>query len=80
LFLRRTRPGRAISKRQLGDEQQARHVIDEFRREVERTRRAYAGIERRRTSLEKTFLVVEEHTKEALRQVRCDADKFVDST
>jgi hypothetical protein len=59
--------GDLISKRQLGDEQQARHVIDAFRREVERTRRAYAGIERRRTSLEKTFLVVEERTKEALR-------------
>jgi hypothetical protein len=71
--------GDLISTRQLGDEQQARRVIDEFRREVERTRRAYPGIERRRTSLEKTFLVVEERTKEALRQVRDDADKFVDS-
>jgi hypothetical protein len=70
--------GDLISTRQLGDEQQARRVIDEFRREVELTRRAYPNIERRHTSLEKTFLVIEERTKEALRLIRGDGDKFVD--
>jgi hypothetical protein len=71
--------GDLVSAGRLGDERQAWRVVDEFRHEVERTRRAYPGIERRRTSLEKTFLVVEQRTKEALRQVRGDADKFVDS-
>lgn len=66
-----------ISRGRLGDEQQARHSINEFRREVERTRRAYPGIERRQTSLEKISLVVEQSVKEALRQLRGDADRFV---
>ena len=55
----------------------ARRAINEFRRDVEWTRRAYPGIERRRVSLEDTFDVVERRAKEALRQVRSDADRFV---
>lgn len=70
--------GALISRGRLGNEQQARHAINEFRREVEWTRRAYPGIEGRRASLEKTFDVVEQGTKEALRQVRSDADRLVD--
>jgi hypothetical protein len=45
---------------------------------VEWARRAYPGIEGRRCSLEKTFGIVEDRTKEALRQVRGDADVLVD--
>jgi hypothetical protein len=60
----------------LGPEPEARRLIEEFREELERTRREYPGIEGRRSSLEKTSRLIEQRLKEALQLVRADAEKF----
>jgi hypothetical protein len=54
----------------LGPEPEARRRIDEFRLELDRTRSAYAGVERRRCSLEKTSRLVEERLLRELKRLR----------
>jgi hypothetical protein len=61
----------------LGDEPEARRLIDEFLLEIERTRLACPGIEQRTCGLEESFLPIWERTQEALRPIRDDADGFV---
>jgi hypothetical protein len=62
----------------LGPEPEARRWIDEFRRELERTRLEFPGVERRRTSLEKTSRLVEERLSRQVKRVReDDAAEFV---
>ncbi len=65
------------SRSRLGPEPEARRLIEEFRLELERTRLDYPGVELREGSLEKTFVLVEERLKEALKPVRSDAEEFV---
>ncbi len=54
----------------LGPEPEARRRIDVFRRELERTRLAFPGVDRRRASLEKTAPLVEERLSREARRVR----------
>ena len=63
--------------RELGDEPEAKRLIDEFRLELERTRLAYPGIRQRRSSLEESVIPILVRTSEALRHVQDDAKKFV---
>ncbi len=69
----------AVQERQsrLGPEPEARRAIQEFCLELERTRAANPGIERRRCILEYTSFIVEKQLTEALRPVRAGAAKFV---
>jgi hypothetical protein len=69
----------AVQERQsrLGAEPEARRAIEEFRQELERTRAANPGIERRRCILEYTSFIVEKQLTEALKPVRAGAARFV---
>jgi hypothetical protein len=69
--------GSIIESGRLGNEAEARRLIDEFRLELEQTRLAYPGIGQRRCSLEKSFVPILERISEALRNVPDDSDKFV---
>jgi len=68
-----------IDSQALGPEPETRRRIDEFRLELDRTRRAYPGIEERCRSLEKTCFLIEERLREALKDVRADASELVHS-
>jgi hypothetical protein len=59
-----------FAERLLGSEPAARKLIEEFRKEVDKTRRAFPGIEQRRCSLEKTGQLVRERLPAALVQQR----------
>jgi hypothetical protein len=62
----------------LGPEPEARRSIAEFRQELDRTRSAWPGVERRATSLEKTSQFVEERLVRELKRIRGrDAARFV---
>jgi hypothetical protein len=64
----------------LGPEPEARHWIEEYRVELDKTRSAYPGIERRDSSLEKTSQLVEERLVREVQRIRSeDATKFVRS-
>ncbi len=61
----------------LGGEQEARHSIEEFRQELERTRLTYPGVEHRRCSLEYNCFLIEKRLSEALKPAGSGAEKFV---
>ncbi len=69
----------AIQERRsrLGPEPEARRAIEELRQELERTRAAHPGIERRRCVLEYTSFIIEKQLVEALKPVRTGAARFV---
>ncbi len=69
----------AIEERgsRLGSPPEARAAIEEFRQELERTRLAHPGIERRRCTLEYTSFIIEKQLVEALKPVRPGVARFV---
>ena len=69
----------AIEERgsRLGPVPEARAAIEEFRQELERTRLAHPGIERRRCTLEYTSFIIEKQLVEALKPVHAGAARFV---
>ena len=69
----------AIEERgsRLGSPPEARAAIEEFRQELERTRLAHPGVERRRCTLEYTSFIIEKQLVEALKPVRPGAARFV---
>ncbi|MGB8868050.1 MAG: hypothetical protein ACLPJW_04660 [Rhodomicrobium sp.] len=54
-----------------------RHLIEEFREELERTRLTYPGVEHRGCSLEYTCFLIEKQLSEALKPAGSGAEKLV---
>jgi hypothetical protein len=61
----------------LGPEPKAMCLIDEFREELEQTRRSYPGIEHRQCCLWKTDHLIKERLLLALEGMRADPSEFV---
>jgi hypothetical protein len=59
-----------IESQALGSDVEARRWIEDFRQELDRARSASPGVERRRTSLEKTSRLIEERLLRELQQIR----------
>ena len=62
----------------LGSDREARLLIDEFRQELDRTRLAHAGVEHRRTSLEKTSQLLQERlVQKLMNNDDAEATRFI---